>query len=292
MNQKLIGCAVAIALGLAPPAHAQIEANLGALTAENAKGYLNPLRDALSGTMNAAIFQSGKVPPTGFGFQIGVKLMGVTFSDGDKSYVPTDPSGFSTVNAPTVVGDTHAVASTGPGGATIYHPGGFDLSEFALAVPQVSIGSVAGTRAVARFISLDLSDNEIGHFSLWGIGAQHSISQYVKLLPVDLAVGAFYQQFRIGDNDLVKVNTFAVNATGSKRFGMFEPYVGVGLDNLSMEANYTDSNTNQSVHVSFDSSTDFHLTGGAQLVFPVVRIHAEGNIAATNGVAVGLTFGI
>src|SRR5205085_12029337 len=126
------------------------------------------------------------------------------------------------------------------------------LSEFALAVPQLSIGSIAGTRAVVRYIALDVGDNEIGNFSLFGIGAQHSISQYVKLLPVDLAVGAFYQQLEIGDNDLVKVSTFAVNATGSKRFGMFEPYAGVGLDNLSMEANYTDSNTNQSVHVEFD----------------------------------------
>src|SRR5215510_3759904 len=78
MNRKLIGVAIAIALGLAPPAHAQIEANLGALTAENAKGYLDPLRDALSGTMNAAIFQSGNVPKQGFGVQFGVKLMGVT----------------------------------------------------------------------------------------------------------------------------------------------------------------------------------------------------------------------
>lgn len=292
MNKKLIGCAIAIALALAPPAHAQIEANLGALTAENAKGYLDPLRDALSATMNAAIFQSGNVPKTGFGLQVGVKLMGVTFSDDDKSYVPTDPNGFSSVDAPTVVGDTHAVASTGPGGATIYHPGGFDLSEFALAVPQLTIGSIAGTRAVVRYITLDLGDNEIGNFSLFGIGAQHSVSQYVKLLPVDLAVGAFYQQLEIGDNDLVKVNTFAVNATGSKRFGMFEPYVGVGVDHLSMEANYTDTNTSQSVHVEFDSSSDFHLTGGVQLVMPVVRFHAEGNIAATNGVAVGLTFGI
>jgi hypothetical protein len=291
MNKKLIAFAVAVLLGLAPKAHAQIEANLGALTSENAKGYLDPLRDALSSTMNSAIFQTGSVPKMGFGLQFGVKLMGVSFSDADKSYTPTDPSGFSSVVAPTVVGDTHAVASTGPGGETIYHPGGFDLSEFALAVPQLSIGSIAGTRAVVRYIALDVGDNEIGNFSLFGIGAQHSITQYVKL-PVELAIGAFYQQLRIGDNDLVKVNTLAVNATGSKRFGMLEPYVGIGLDNLSMEANYTDANTNQSVHVDFDSSSDLHLTGGLQLVMPVVRLHAEGNIAATNGVAVGLTFGI
>src|SRR5262245_48328005 len=204
MHQRLITLAVAICIAVATSAHAQqMEANLGALTPENAKGYLDPLRDPLSGTMNAAVFQSGHVPNTGFGMQLGFQLMGVSLSSVDRSYTPTDPSGYSSVNAPTVIGDTHAVSSTGPGGATIYHPGGFDINEFALAVPQLTIGSIAGTRAVVRFISLDVGgDDEIGHFSLFGIGGQHSISQHIKDLPLDLAVGAFYQHMTLGDDDL------------------------------------------------------------------------------------------
>jgi len=292
MHQRLITLAVAVCLAVAGSAHAQqMEANLGALTPENAKGYLDPLRQPLSGTMNAAVFQSGSVPKTGFGLQLGVQLMGVSLASKDRTYTPTDPSGYSSVNAPTVIGDTHAVASSGPGGATIYHPGGFDLNEFALAVPQLTIGSFAGTRAVVRYISLDVGDDEIGHFSLFGIGGQHSISQYMKDVPLDLAVGAFYQHMTLGDDDLVKASTFAVNATGSKRFGHFEPYVGVGFDNLSMEANYTVSSTSEDVHIDFDSSTAFHLTGGMQFIMPGVHLYLEGNLAATNGAAVGLMFG-
>jgi hypothetical protein len=292
MSRTRIGLVAAIALAVAVPAHAQIEANLGALSGDNAKGYLQPLQDALSGTMNSAIFQSGNVPKVGFGLQLGVKLMGVTFADEDKIYTPTNPPGYSTVEASTVVGSETSVASTGPGGATIYHPGGFALDEFALAVPQLTIGSVAGTRAVVRYIALDLGDAELGDFSLFGIGAQHSISQYFAVLPIDLAAGVFYQSFQVGKDDLVKVSALAFHVMGSKKFGMLEPYVGVGFDNLSMEANYTNTQSGQSVNVDFDSATDLHLTGGVSLVLPVVRLHAEGNIAATNGVAVGLTFGL
>jgi len=292
MHQRLITLAAAVCTCVATLAHAQqMEANLGALTPENAKGYLDPLRQPLSGTMNAAVFQTGVVPKTGFGMQFGVQLMGVSLSSADRSYTPTDPSGYSSVSAPTVIGDTHAVSSTGPGGATIYHPGGFDISEFALAVPQLTIGSIAGTRAVIRYVSLDVGDDEIGHFSLFGIGGQHSISQYKKDLPMDLAVGLFYQKLELGDDDLVKASTFAVNATGSKRYGHFEPYVGVGLDNISMETNYQSSSTGESIHVDLDSSTDFHLTGGLQFIMPGVHLYVEGNIAATNGAAVGLMFG-
>jgi uncharacterized protein DUF6588 len=293
MHQRLITLAALVSTCVATFAHAQqMEANLGALTAENAKGYLDPLRQPLSGTMNAAVFQTGHVPQTGFGLQFGVQLMGVSLSSSDRTYTPTDPSGYSSVNASTVIGDTHAVASNGPGGATIYHPGGFDINEFALAVPQLTIGSIAGTRAVVRYVSLDVGDDELGHFSLWGVGGQHSLSHYLKDLPLEVAVGAFYQHMTLGSGDLVKANTFAVNATGSKRMGhYFEPYVGIGLDNFKMEANYQASSTGENVHVELDSSTDFHLTGGLQLVMPGVHLYVEGNIAATNGAAVGLMFG-
>jgi hypothetical protein len=45
-------------LALSPPASAQLADNLGALSGENAEGYLNPLVKGLSGTMNAAIFHT------------------------------------------------------------------------------------------------------------------------------------------------------------------------------------------------------------------------------------------
>ncbi len=289
----------AIAVGLlvatAGPAAAQLSPNLGALTAQNAKGYLGPLPEALSGTLNTAIFQTGSVPKTGVSFTIGVRAMAVKFDDEQRLYTPQDPPGFTSTNpsrVPTVIGDPHAVAQSGQGGATLYYPGGFDIKNFALAVPQATIGTVFGTRAVVRWISVDVGTTDLGKFDLFGIGAQHSISQYVPMLPVDLAAGFFYQSFKIND-DLVKTKSYQFNVTGSKSFGLFQPYVGLGYDSFDMDIKYTSDTAqpNQTIKVSFDTKNNAHLTAGVQATLAVVKLNAEFNQAATTGVAVGLSFG-
>jgi hypothetical protein len=282
--------------GLAATASAQLEANLGALSGENAKGYLSPLPNALSTTMNSAVFRSGYVPKMGLNFEIGVGVMGISFDKADRTYTPVDPAGFQSteqVTAPTIIGDTQAVEQQGQAGTVLYHPGGFDIDNFTVAVPQLMIGSVAGTRAVVRYISLDLGDTDLGKFKLWGLGAQHSISQYFPTLPVDLAVGAFYQQFKIGDNDLVKTNAFHADVTGSRRFGVLQPYAAVGFDTFGMRIKYTSQTVDpdQKIDVKFDNKTHAHLTGGVLATLAFVRLNAEFDIAAENGLAVGLSFG-
>jgi hypothetical protein len=220
--------------------------------------------------------------------------MGVGFSDDSKSYTPTAPPGFTpteTVSAPTVIGSTSAVAQAGQGGATLYHPGGFDISEFAVAVPQLTIGSVFGTRAVVRWVSLDLGDSDFGKFEYMGFGAQHSISQYFPGLPVDLAAGFFSQSFEIGD-DLIKTDALMFNVTGSKRFGMLEPYAGIGYDTFDMDVDYESTSTpGENIAIKFDKESNAHLTLGIQALLGFARISAELNVAAETGAAVGLSLG-
>jgi hypothetical protein len=276
----------------AQPARAQLEDNLGALAGGNAKLYLQPLSKAVSGTLNSAIFQTGSVPKNTFNLSLGIRAMGVTFGDASETYTPTPPPGFTgTVTAPTVIGNTQAVSQSGPGGASIAYPGGFDIDEFALAVPQLTIGSVMGTRAVVRWISIDLGDSELGKFDYWGVGAQHSISQYFQGLPVDVAAGFFIQKMELGD-DLLNMDAWHANVTASKRFGLLEPYVGVGYDNFKMDVSYESStNPGDRISVDFDNESNAHFTVGLQAMLAIVRLNAEFNAAAENGVAVGLSFG-
>jgi hypothetical protein len=279
----------------AAPAAAQLSDNLGALSGDNAKGYLGPLPKALSGTLNSAVFTTGKVPKAAINFTFGIKLMGVAFKDGDRSYQPTDPPGFTSQpnqpEVPTIIGDTQAVTQQGQGGTQMAYPGGFDIGEFAIGVPQLSIGSIAGTRAVVRWISLDVGNSDFGKFDLFGIGGQHSISQYMKDLPVDLAVGLFYQQFKINE-DLLKTNALHVDVSGSRSFGFFQPYAAIGYDTFKMETHYEDSNNpGTSIDVKFDDQNNMHFTAGLLVNLPVVKLHGEFNAAATTGVAVGLSFG-
>jgi hypothetical protein len=281
---------------LAPPADAQLSENLGALTGDNARKYLGPLPDALSGTMNSAIFTTGKVPRMGLGFSIGLKVMGIAFADEDRLFTPTDPPGFTSVapvqQAPTVVGGGSAVTQNGQGGATVYYPGGFDIGEFLFAAPQLSIGSVMGTRAVVRWAEGNFSsDNFIEKISLFGIGGQHSLSQYLPGLPLDLALGVFYQKFKIND-DLLDSRAFHMDVTGSHSFPIFQPYAAIGFDSFKMDAAYEDAtNPGVNIAVDFERKTSVHLTAGVLANLAFATLHAEANIAATNGVAVGISFG-
>ena len=278
------------------PAAAQLTENLGALSQENAKKYLGPLPDAFSGTMNSAIFTSGKVPKTGINFSIGLKVMGINFDSGDRLFTPTDPPGFSSVapvqQAPTVIGSTSAVTQNGQGGATLYYPGGFDITEFAFAAPQASIGSLMGTRAVVRWFSHNFGAHDLlTKVNYFGVGAQHSITQYFTTLPVDIAVGAFYQEFKANDH-LMDIKTTHADVTVSKSFPILQPYGAIGFDIFNMDASYEDStNPGNTIAVSFDQTSHIHMTAGVAANLAFVALHAEANFAATNGVAVGLSVG-
>jgi hypothetical protein len=294
VQRILVMLAVLAGMMAATPASAQLEANLSSLGEENVRAYLDPMPNSLSAMLNSAIFRTGDVPKVGFNFSIDAKGMVANFDDDDREYETVPSGGFGSTTAPTVIGDPGgAVQNGGPGGASVAYPGGFDMEKFAVAVPQVSIGSVMGTRAIVRYISMEVSESDIGDMEVFGIGAQHSISQYFEGMPLDLAAGVMYQNFKLSDEAL-DADTWAFNVTGSKKFGVkfsFEPYVGVGLDTFEMKANYVDTSLSEEVEVKFDNQTDLHMAFGAGVNLPVVRVHAEYTVAAANGFAGGLSFG-
>jgi len=278
-------------------ASAQLADNLGALSGDNAKKYLGPLPDALSGTMNSAIFTSGEVPKAGFGFSIGIEVMGVAFRDEDRWYTPTDPAGFTSAppiqRVPTVIGGASAVAQNGQGGLVLYYPGGFDLGEFLLAAPQLTVGSVLGTRAVVRWIDGAFAARDfVQRVHLFGIGAQHSLSQYLPATPLDLALGVFYQSFTI-NGSLLKTRAFHVDVTGSRDLGVVQPFAAIGMDTFTMAARYEDvTSPGDVIAVDFGRRSHIHLTAGVLASLGFATLHAEANIAARNGLAAGLRFGL
>lgn len=292
--------ATALMVTFAAPSFAQIEGNLGALTPENARAYLQPLPKALSATLNSAIFQSASIPMAGINLSVGIHVMGVTFDSKDRLFTPTDPPGFTSTapveQVPTVVGDPNSVAQSGQGGTTMYYPGGFDIKQFLIGVPQISIGSIFGTRLVGRWIQFDAGDNELGHVKLLGLGVQHSINHFMPHLPVDLAVGGMYQTFQLGSNKLIDTKAVHVDVMASKKFALFfQPYVGVGYDTFKMNANYTQDlggAQKADVHVKFNDENSAHLTAGLLIGLPIVKLSAEFDSGAETGASVGLRFGL
>ena len=293
----LAGIAAAL---VAAPAAADLSSKLGALTGDNARGYLGPLPKALSTTLNSSVFQSGKVPKRGVECTLGLHVMGANFGDKDRTFMPTDPAGFQSVTptaVPTIIGSGDAVAVGGAAGTVLNYPGGFDTKTFTMAAPELTVGSIFGTRAVVRWFSMKLGDSDFGKIDLFGIGGQHSISQYFPKLPADVAFGLFYQTFKIGDG-ILDTKAFHADVTASKTLGAkgfvkLEPYVGLGLDTFKMDVSYTStSDPTDHIGVSMDNQSNAHFTVGARLLFPGVKLHGEFNAAANTGAAIGLSFGL
>jgi hypothetical protein len=279
----------------AAPARAALEDNLTSLGDAQVQGYLGPLVRGLSTSVNTGIFRSAGVPVAGFGLTLDLRAAYISFGDSDRTYTAETP-GYETVDAPTVVGDESAVqaeSETIPG-VHYHYPGGFDMKNFGVAVPQLTVGNAAGTRAIIRWIpEINFSDEDIGSFKMFGLGGQHSISQYLPALPVDVAVGAMYQSFKLGDK-LMDAKALAFNVMGSKRYGhtvSVEPYLGLGMDSFKMDVEYDDSNSDP-VNISFDRENDFHVTVGTSINLPGVKLNGEFNKAAVTGFAGGISFGV
>jgi uncharacterized protein DUF6588 len=299
MNRHVPTLALAclVACGAAVPARADLSDKLGGLTGENAKGYLKPLPKALSSTLNSAIFQGAAIPKAGLTFTVGVHVMGVSFKDEDRTFIPVDPPGFTSTQptpVPTVTGGTQSVGVPGQGGTMYNFPGGLDPKAFVIAAPELTVGSVFGTRAAVRWISADLGKSDYGKLELFGIGAQHQISQYFPKLPVDVAVSGFYQTFKL-DHGLLDTKAFHADVMASRSFGVpmlrLTPYAGIGFDTFKMDVSY-DATTGEHIGVKMDNENSAHFTLGAQASLALVKLHLEFDTGANTGAAMGLSFGL
>jgi hypothetical protein len=275
------------------PVQAQLTENLGGLTDENFPGYLGPMNTGLSGTMNAGIFRTGHVPKAGFNLDVDLLTMAIGFEDEDMVYLPIDPEGFTSLEpteVPTVIGSPDGVEVAGEGGLTQIYPGGFDLDGFEIAVPQVTVGSVFGTRAIIRYIMFDLGDTDVGDFKYFGIGAQHSLTQYFSDAPFDLAAGFLWQNFEVGET--VDATATHFNITASKQYKYFRPYLGFGIDTIQTDAKYDDEeDPENSFDVSLDRETDPRFTAGVAGTIPHFSIFFEISSGAATSIAVGLSIG-
>lgn len=296
---KCFACAGLLVLAstftLLSPAYAQIETNLSAYTGQNAEGYLNPLKEALGAALNSGTYHSAAIPTSGFTLNLEIKTMIVKFGDSDDSFTAQTESGFlppGQAEAPTVVGSTEALVLQGQNGTAAVFPGGLDLNSVGIAVPQITVGTVAGTQLIGRYVAFETGDAEIGDLSLFGIGARHSISQYLTDPPLDLSAGLMYQSFELGD-DFVESSAFTVGVQGSRKFyGVLEPFVGLSYDTFSMSVKYdTEGASPTTLDVDFDSDSNARFTAGLGLSFPMVHLSGAVDLSSQTSFTLGLSLG-
>jgi hypothetical protein len=280
-------------MATAAPASAQNP--LEAYTGPNAAGYLAPLVDAFRSNLNSGLFHTARIEPNGF--HVSLEFVGMTtpFDDASRTFMARTDTGVNDkyVRAPTIIGDTDAVYTTGNASTQYAFPGGFDVSNWYLSAPQLRIGNWKGTEAMARAIFYNTGNDEIGSLGVWGAGIRHSVSQYFPgLAPLDIAVAGMWQHARLHtsqDLDIVNSNLYTVALHTGMAMGSFYPYAGVSVGWYRFGVNYAIDGY-QPVNLELNTDQDFQLTLGASYRVGFLAAFGEYNSASQNTLAAGLSF--
>jgi Family of unknown function (DUF6588) len=273
----------------------QIEDRFSQLAEHNAVEYAKPFATTLGTAMNSSGYISADYSSL-FSFSISFRGMYIIIPESQKTFTPTfnDVGYQATKETATIYGDKGA-AYAGPDGYIVMPPG-INQSGIPVAYPQVA-ASFMGTQVLLRYLPKIPLGNE-NDLSLLGIGVAHSISQYIPLFPIDLAVQILYNNFEI--TNLMNLKNIAFNAHASKTFGLITPYFGLQYEKTSLDLSYTIKGDPQSgdpglqqdkdVSVTINGDNNFRATVGAALKLAVIVLNADFSLSSQPVVTGGLTF--
>ncbi len=268
---------------LAQPVLAEnLEELLEQVGEEYAISYSSPFLYAFGPNQNSGMYQTAHIPWGGLTFGIGIKVMATNINQDDQTFSKNiegvnlgdyDPAyegqvGNVVMSGPTIFGDTET-----NGTVTGYVHGipvfqqetipGLVKSDFVpLATPEAYIGGVFGLKATVRYFpEMDLSD--YGKTEYLGYGLQWSPNGIIKGLPIDLMVGFFTQELKVGTLLETNAETYFIGA--SKQFSLLRIYGGYAKDSSDMKVAYIYDGDGSSVGFGVDGRQENHFTIGTAI---------------------------
>jgi hypothetical protein len=293
---------VLLAIGiLAASVQAQsVEERLQKFGKDYAQGYVGPLGDQFGAALNSGWYHNANVSD-GVDIYIGVKAMLMPLPDKSKTFNIQSPwPGGGVDAAPTVFGPDNDVAISGaPANADPHtYAQGLNLNWSVLPVPHISVGNIFGTRLLIRFLP-QIPVGDAGKLGFFGIGAQHSISRYIPLVPIDISAHVAYSSFTLGD--LISATGFNFGVEASKSFAILTVYGGLGYEtskfSFSYTASYTDPTNpgrtiNQNVGFDINGTNSVRATIGFTVSLGFLKLNADYSAASQSVIVVGLGVGI
>jgi hypothetical protein len=274
MNPRFLAAAAGVLSILAFPtqpveAQEELSAKLSQFVGENGTKYIQPAVSSFSANLNSGVYQSADVHGL-FGFEVDLVAMFAPVPNDKKNFQAILPDSIPYFGHTYYAGrdyDRSVVTPTALGsevGARIFtkqgtptevfqFPGGTGLKLIPLLTPQLKVGALWGTELILRYVPPIKLNDEIGDLKLVGIGAKHSISQWLPGpslagasgsggFPLDLSVGFMYQAFSIKDTaggDFIKTKAFNIGVQASKTVLLFTFYGGVGYETATTNITYT-----------------------------------------------------
>ena len=310
--------AVVVFMMIAGSARAQdLGSNLAKVSGPYAQAYVSPVVNAFGMDMNSGLFHGASMSgllPLGLHLYVGVQLGTTLVGSADKSFSLSyrdtlyDPLGIPhpanvTASGPTIFGSKDQKGKVVytpdnpliPADSQQTIPGVVSTSLAPMPIPQIGLGTLFGTDVMVRFLpKIKLSD--YGSLQLFGFAIRHSISQYIPLVPVDIAVQIGFQNFSLKDSsgsNLLKASAFAANVEVSKTLAILTLYGGLQLESSSVDLaySYTPSYANAQpipISMTIKGKNKFRALVGLSLGLGPLTINGDYNIGSINAVDLGL----
>lgn len=243
-----------------------------------ARGYVQPVVDAFGANLNSGLYHSadteGELEIYG-----GIKIIGTFITSDMQTFKATSPYNGQTSSTATIVGGSGAdIPGAPPGTPSKYLDGASSFSSVKIVplfVPQASVGNFKGTQLMIRFLPTQ-NISGVGKVSFWGFGIQHSLSQYIPLLPLHLAAQGTYQKLMAGDN--FDATAYSIGIQASKKIAIVSVYGGVAYEHCSVTLSYEYTNPSlqsQKYSVDFTGANTVRATIGACVNFLFFTINAD-----------------
>jgi hypothetical protein len=330
-NSRLLaatGIVLAALVLSAHPINAQddLSTKLSQFLGENGTKYIQPAISSFSADLNSGIFQSAEVHGL-LGFDVGFVAMFAPVLDSKKTFRATLPETVDIngvtyhagrdydefVTTPTALGpETGAEVLTKGGTPTGFQfPGGTDLKLIPLIAPQLKVGGPMGTELIIRYVPEVTLNDAVGKLKLVGIGAKHSISQWLPgpsvtgaakpgSFPLDISVGLMYQAFSIQDTaggDFIKTKAFSIGAQASKNILFLTIYGGIAYETATTTISYNYQPTvSEGIEIppqrvnleGIKGDNTFRITGGLKFHWLLIDLFADYSVASQPAISAGL----
>lgn len=297
-------------------AHAQdLGGELGKVGEAYADGYVQPMTNAFGSDLNAGLFRtadvgSGFLPLLPVDVYVGVSASAALLTAADRQFTfegETIQQSGQTINisassnkVPTAFG------STSPSGRLVFDyentpvseeqsipPGLVESTVAPFFVPQIGLGSVAGTDVQIRYLP-KMSIFDFGVVGVNGLAVRHDLDQWIPVpLPLNIAAQGAWNQVVIedgGGSEVMNASGWAFNLQASKGVPVLPVvvYGGLQYESFGVDYNYTFEGPlggTSEFQLSQDAATSQRLIAGVSFTLAVVRVNVDYAVTNHNNVA-------
>jgi hypothetical protein len=295
-------------------------------------GYVQPVSDAFGADLNGGLFRTadvgnGFLPGLPIDVYLGVSVSGALMGPANDNFSPPQETFTRTVNGreiettitvegptggpkdqvPNVFGETEPegqlVIESTAGGQTERKtepipPGLIDTPVAPLIVPQLGLGTIAGTDVQVRYLpesNITYAGNSFGKVGLTGVAVRHDLDQWIPVpLPLQLAAQGAWNQFTFssGGEELFDASGWALNVQASKGIPVLPlvVYGGLQYEKFTVDYNYefqAPIGDGEPIPISLEQQASNTTRGivGLSVDLALLRLNADYAISNGNNVA-------